>query len=103
MRSGSYASKTTGLGNVVREAAYQVKSHVEAVRHVRSRARHFIGDLARDLDGGPGFCCSCPLADLVVVRSEQIVDLSDYLRTRLAGRKPWDGMAKAVAEARANP
>jgi mono/diheme cytochrome c family protein len=38
-----------------------------------------------------------------VLADRQIVDLSDYLRTRLAGRKPWDGMAKAVAEARANP
>jgi SAM-dependent methyltransferase len=45
MNAGSYASKTSGLTSVVREAAYQVQSHLVAVRHVRERARHFIGDM----------------------------------------------------------
>jgi SAM-dependent methyltransferase len=48
MNAGSYASKTTGLRSVVREAAYQVQGHVEAARHVRERARHFIGNMRAD-------------------------------------------------------
>ncbi|WP_050419486.1 c-type cytochrome [Bradyrhizobium tropiciagri] len=35
-----------------------------------------------------------------VLGDRQISDLSNYLRTRFAGRSPWDGLAEAVAEAR---
>jgi len=37
-----------------------------------------------------------------VLGDRQISDLTNYLRTQFAGKKPWDGMAKAVAEARGN-
>ena len=32
----------------------------------------------------------------------QISDLANYLRIRLAGKTQWDGIAKAIADARAN-
>ena len=37
-----------------------------------------------------------------VLGDEQIAGLANYLRTQLGGKKPWDGIAKATAEARAN-
>jgi mono/diheme cytochrome c family protein len=36
-----------------------------------------------------------------VLDDRQISDLANYLRTRFAGKGHWDGLAKAVAEARA--
>ncbi|RFB81113.1 c-type cytochrome [Methylovirgula sp. 4M-Z18] len=36
-----------------------------------------------------------------VLSDQQIVDLADYLRTRVAGRPQWDGIASAIAKARA--
>ncbi|WP_370113045.1 c-type cytochrome [Bradyrhizobium sp. USDA 329] len=35
-----------------------------------------------------------------ILDDRQISDLANYLRTRLAGRQRWDGLDKAVAEAR---
>lgn len=37
-----------------------------------------------------------------VLDNQQISDLTNYLRTRVAGQQRWDGMAKAIAEARGN-
>jgi len=37
-----------------------------------------------------------------VLGDRQISELANYLRTQFAGKKPWDGIAKAVVEARAN-
>lgn len=38
-----------------------------------------------------------------ILDDRQISDLTNYLRTGFAGKKPWDGIAKAVAQARGNP
>ncbi|SDH72196.1 Cytochrome c, mono-and diheme variants [Bradyrhizobium lablabi] len=38
-----------------------------------------------------------------ILDDRQISDLTNYLRTEFAGKKPWDGIAKAVAQARGNP
>ncbi|MEH2539269.1 MULTISPECIES: cytochrome c [unclassified Bradyrhizobium] len=37
-----------------------------------------------------------------VLGDRQISDLANYLRTQFAGKRQWDGIAKAVAEARGN-
>ncbi|WP_354254727.1 cytochrome c [Bradyrhizobium sp. F1.13.3] len=38
-----------------------------------------------------------------VLDDRQISDLTNYLRSRVAGKRQWDGTAKAIAEARDNP
>jgi mono/diheme cytochrome c family protein len=38
-----------------------------------------------------------------VLDDRQISDLADYLRSQVAGKRRWDGTARAIAEARGNP
>jgi mono/diheme cytochrome c family protein len=38
-----------------------------------------------------------------VLDDRQISDLADYLRSQVAGKRQWDGTARAIAEARGNP
>jgi mono/diheme cytochrome c family protein len=37
-----------------------------------------------------------------VLGNQQIWDLANFLRAQLVGKPPWDGIAKAIAEARGN-